>query len=528
MITEASYCRKVSINHRKKYAQFFTPEDISDFMVEWLLDGMNDEAKMLEPAYGLGVFSRSILRKGKKMAINGYDIDDTILEYAKSNLQGTDYNVNLIKENYILSPWSDMYDGIICNPPYLKFHDYDNARLVQTVNEKLNIHLNGFTNIYSLFLLKSISQLKEGGRLAYIVPSEFMNSDYGVEVKRTLLGSGTLRHVITVDFTQCAFDDALTTACIIFCEKSETGYMPRFSKVNNVEELKLALTNYSSYNPAELSPEVKWKQYYGVTESQKYNHLVPFSTFAKVSRGIATGANNYFTFNSSRISLYNIPPSCLIPCICHSIDVRNLVFTKEDFKRLVNSDKTVYLFNGTANENDENVREYINLGIANDINKRYLTSCRTPWYSIENRKPSPIWVSVFNRSGLRFVRNKAGVHNLTTFHCVYINDVVDTDILFAYLITDMAKEIFLDNSRQYGNGLIKFEPNDFNRGNVADLRLLTEEERAFVLKVYEKLNLHTGKDKYYIELLDDLFRHKYSCGGIDIQSYYSKLSTACP
>ncbi len=92
----------------------------------------------------------------------------------------------------------------------------------------------------------------------------------------------------------------------------------------------------------------------------------------------------------------------------------------------------------------------------------------------------------------------------------------------------MAKEIFLDNSRQYGNGLIKFEPNDFNRGNVADLRLLTEEERAFVLKVYEKLNLHTGKDKYYIELLDDLFRHKYSCGGIDIQSYYSKLSTACP
>ena len=44
--------------------------------------------------------------------------------------------------------------------------------------------LSGFTNIYTLFILKSIWQLRKGGRTAYIVPSEFLNSDYGKDVKK--------------------------------------------------------------------------------------------------------------------------------------------------------------------------------------------------------------------------------------------------------------------------------------------------------------------------------------------------------
>ena len=76
----------------------------------------------------------------------------------------------------------------------------------------------------------------------------------------------------------------------------------------------------------------------------------------------------------------------------------------------------------------------------------------------------------------------ANAYNLTTFHCVYnISNEVNTDVLFAYLVTDMAKEIFLENSRQYGNGLVKFEPNDLNKGQVVDLRCLSEDEIQFVL-----------------------------------------------
>lgn len=521
MMTEKEYAGVVGLEHRKRFAQFFTPEVIADFMARWVLDGRK-KADVLEPAFGLGAFSRSLFKQNPKVRVVGYEADATIYNYAAENVAQAGSDVLLYNEDYLRASWEDKYDGIICNPPYLKFHDYDNASLVPLVNEQLGIRLNGFTNLYTLFLLKSISQLRDGGRMAYIVPSEFLNSDYGVEVKRALLRSGVLRHVVVVDFTQCAFDDALTTACILLCHKDGSLSEVRFSHVSDVDQLQASLADYSAWAADQLKPETKWKQYYEGARSADYRHLVPFSTFAKVSRGIATGANDYFTFRESKKELYGIPERCLMRCVCHSTDVHGLFFTDDDFQRLSHSDKAVYLFNGRADVEDEHVRGYISLGEETGADKRYLTASRKPWYAIENRKPSPIWVSVFNRKGLRFVRNIAGVSNLTTFHCVYDAGVVDIDVLFGYLVTNVAKEIFMDNSRQYGNGLVKFEPNDLNKGKAVDLRLLTEEEAQLVSAASQRLQCQGIEDEIIL-LLDSFFREKFTDRRVCLAYYWGLL-----
>lgn len=521
MMTEKEYAGVVGLEHRKRFAQFFTPEVIADFMARWVLDGRK-KADVLEPAFGLGAFSRSLFKQNPKVRVVGYEADATIYNYAAENVAQAGSDVLLYNEDYLRASWEDKYDGIICNPPYLKFHDYDNASLVPLVNEQLGIRLNGFTNLYTLFLLKSISQLRDGGRMAYIVPSEFLNSDYGVEVKRALLRSGVLRHVVVVDFTQCAFDDALTTACILLCHKDGSLSEVRFSHVSDVGQLQASLADYSAWAADQLKPETKWKQYYEGARSADYRHLVPFSTFAKVSRGIATGANDYFTFRESKKELYGIPERCLMRCVCHSTDVHGLIFTDDDFQRLSHSDKAVYLFNGRADVEDEHVRGYISLGEEAGADKRYLTASRKPWYAIENRKPSPIWVSVFNRKGLRFVRNIAGVSNLTTFHCVYDAGVVDIDVLFGYLVTNVAKEIFMDNSRQYGNGLVKFEPNDLNKGKAVDLRLLTEEEAQLVSAASQRLQCQGIEDEIIL-LLDSFFREKFTDRRVCLAYYWGQL-----
>ena len=523
MITEREYIKIVPLEHRKKFAQFFTPEQISDFMANWVLNGRKEKLDILEPAIGLGIFSRSLHKQNPRIQVVGYDIDKIISSYAHNLFTGQDFDVTINNENYLTTSWSEKYDGIICNPPYLKFHDYDNATLIPIVNNKLHIHLNGYTNIYTLFLLKSVIQMKEGGRMAYIVPSEFLNSDYGVEVKRVLLQSGVLRHVIIVDFTKCAFDDALTTACILLCENDKNSENVNFSIIDDVAKLSSSLTEYVSFSSGQLHPEIKWKQYYENTHSSKYRHLVPFATFAKVSRGIATGDNNYFTFNKSKIDSYNIPDTSFCRCICHAVDVKRQIFTDDDFEDISSRDKTVFLFDGCANNHNPFVQSYLRMGESIGVDKKYLTASRSPWYALENRKPSPIWVSVFNRNGLRFVRNKAGVYNLTTFHCVYNIGEIDTDILFAYLVTNVAKEIFLDNSRQYGNGLVKFEPNDLNKGNVVDLRILTADEIAFVLKASERLDYNGDICNQTISILDDFFRAKYSGKQINLLSFSNRL-----
>lgn len=510
MIDEKDYTASVTLSHRKKYAQFFTPEPIADFMATWVLEGRKDEIDILEPAFGLGIFTRSIYKQNSRIKVTGYEIDPNICACAASNLTTTRCNASIHNEDYLTASWADKYSGIICNPPYLKFHDYDNATLVPLANKKLGTRLSGFTNIYTLFLLKSVHQLKNGGRMAYIIPSEFMNSDYGVEVKRALLQSGVLRHIIIVNFTQCAFDDALTTACILLCQRGGEASNILFSRIDRVEQLRSALSEFTAYEPGSLDPKLKWKQYYEHTASSRYAPLVPFSTFAKVSRGIATGANDYFTFKESKAKVFGIPRNCLRHCVCHAADVPGLFFTDEDFKKLAAQEKNAYLFDGCADRQNPCVIEYVRMGEETGMDKRHLTANRQPWYALERRQPAPIWVSVFNRKGLRFVRNLAGAYNLTTFHCIYNTSQIDTDLLFAYLTTDVAKEIFSDNSRQYGNGLVKFEPNDLNKGNVADLRILTQKERSFVHDTSSYLRYTGAQQEHALTILDRFFRERFS------------------
>lgn len=159
-----------------------------------------------------------------------------------------------------------------------------------------------------------------------------------------------------------------------------------------------------------------------------------------------------------------------------------------------------------------NVATYIKNGEREGVHLRHLTSHRKPWFAVEKRHPAPIWVSVFNRSGLRFVRNEAGVANLTTFHCIYpqpsLFNEVTTDLLFAYLISDTAKLIFEDNMREYGNGLKKFEPNDLNKGKMLDLRLLPNEKKKKMERLYYENK--RSKNTEFIHEIDTILRDCFS------------------
>ena len=510
---ESDYVRRTPLEHRKKFAQFFTPESIANLMACWLLQ--NDRLEtVLEPAFGLGIFSRAMLSKKSNIHIKGFDVDDRILSEAQREFEGCQ-NIQLLCEDYMYNDWENKYDGIICNPPYFKFHDYDNKSVIDEIERRMSCKLNGFTNLYTLFLLKSIHQLNQGGRCAYIVPSEFLNSDYGKLVKSHLVKTKTLRHIIVFDFAENVFDDALTTACIILCAKDNRSDKVEFTTVtskNVLAEIEKAILNYPEVRPNSkmfkmeaLDPEVKWKHYYQEQFGLKFRQLVPFSNYAKTVRGIATGANDFFTFNVSKAIEFGIEEKYLLPCVCKCADVKGTLFTEKDFDLLKQADKKVFLLNASDTQ-DPNVVAYLRKGEKEGVDKKYLTASRNPWYALEKRPPAPIWVSVFNRKGLRFVRNKANVSNLTTFHCVYpqkdLFSSVSVDLLFAYLLTDTARLIFEDNSREYGNGLQKFEPNDLNKGMMVDLATLSDGQKNDIISFYEK---HINTNDYcWIEEIDRL------------------------
>lgn len=498
---ENDYVKSTSLAHRKKFAQFFTPFPVADLMARWLVGNANIKT-VLEPAFGLGVFTRAIWFYKKNIIIKGFEIDETIFEYGSKYFHGL-RNINLYLEDYMYNDWDQKYDGIICNPPYFKFHDYDNKSILQEIEKKLKLKLNGFTNLYTLFLLKSIHQLNQNGRCAYIIPSEFLNSDYGKLVKKYLLKSKVLRHIIVIDFEENVFKDVLTTASIILCANDNLTEKIQFSNVKSLRDLSQVvdlIADYPTfsdrkqlYNLSELNPQIKWKAYYQKQNCIKFKNLVPFSTYARVVRGIATGSNKYFVFNQSKAHLFSIKEEGFLPCICRASDVKKAFFMPADFEELKSKDKNVFLLNA-VNSNDSSVINYLKIGEIDGVDKGFLTASRNPWYSLENRPPAPIWVSVFNRTGLRFIRNETSLLNLTAFHCIYPKQTslfseVNVDLLFAYLLTDTARQIFEDNSREYGNGLQKFEPNDINKGQMLNLDILEDEQKKLILNLYWKYRI---------------------------------------
>jgi adenine-specific DNA-methyltransferase len=523
VILEKTYSKKVGISHRKKYAQFFTPEEVAEVMVDWVLKNKSLK-KVLEPAFGLGVFSRLILKQSPNLEIKGFDVDPLIFEDANRSFRDFS-NVNIILEDYLFSDWSNKYDGILCNPPYFKFHDYENKKALKEIRERLKVNLNGFTNIYTLFLLKSIYQLNEGGKAAYIIPSEFLNSDYGTYIKEYLIKSNALKHIIIFDFKENIFDDALTTSAILLLSKDNNSSSVSFTTIENrlqFERIKSQIKNCQTegfskpINNKDLNPNIKWRAYYQEQLSKNYKNLVPFKKVAKVVRGIATGANEYFIFNKEKSERLNISHDSLLPCITKSKDVNSPFFTTKQFEKLVDTNANIYLFNAGKVPTNNNTLNYIALGEKEGINKRFLTSRRNPWFINENRPPSPIWVSVFNRNKVKFIRNEVEISNLTTFHCIYLKtdlfSSIDVDLLFAYLLTDIAGEIFSDNRREYGDGLKKFEPNDLNNGLMLDLSLLTEEEKDDIKTLYYayRESVIKGKEKKpYLEEIEGILKKKY-------------------
>lgn len=520
---EDTYSKETGVQYRRSLGQFFTPFKVAVFMAEWILQNQKGNLRILDPGAGFGVFEKALeyknKRKSKKLKFDLWEIDENISEKLAKIVSSSGIEAKILTNDFLLGSWEEKYDGIIANPPYYKHHYIKNKnKIYKKISNKTFFKFSIQTNIYCWFLIKSMDLLRPGGRLAFIVPSEFLNANYGEKVKAYLMQSGLVIHLINISFKQNIFDNALITSAIVFGEKrKEKNEKINFYNVNDIKEIA-DLSRFLEKHPKKpiavdkLDSKLKWRNYFnGYEKSKQDDRLIPFSKIGHFSRGIATGANQYFTLSKKEKTDNSLPDECLVPCVTKANHIKDIRFTQENFNKLVEANKKVFLFDGEES-NAESCKNYIKKGKDRDIDKRYLTKNREPWYALEKREVSKIWVSVFQRHGLKFIWNETNCVNLTCFHSFYPNKLGEKylDILFLYSNTDFAKKLFDREKREYGNGLEKFEPNDINKALAFDFETLS---RAISEKLREmQTNFLFSADERRKEILkkaDNIFKRAF-------------------
>ncbi len=493
---EKSYLDTVGDDHRKAFGQFFTHPKVADFMVRWVTDSKNRHVH--DPGFGLGAFYDAASRYGVEFTAS--EIDSRVLNYWRN--ANPDSRIDISREDYLLS-WGKTFGNIVCNPPYMRFQKFKNRDLVfHRVEEELGIKLSGYTNSASAFLVKSLSELESSGRLAYIMPLEFLNTGYGTLIKERLTDGAHLAAIISLDCEKDVFPDSITSVGIILYDSSFRYPSVRFFTAKSIESLDSILDQdpVSEVSYGRLVPEAKWLTYFEddlISVSNEKSTTLDY--YGRIIRGIATGANEFFVLRRSDAKRLELSDSDLTRIISKSSQARSPFFTDDDHSDLVNSDEPALLFSPNGGPS-EKAKDYIQSGAQRGFHQRFLTKSRTPWYKTESRLPSPILLGVFARGKFKIVRNESSALNLTCFHGFQPNlsGLSYIDHIFLYLSSAVGQEIISLSARRYGDGLNKFEPNDLNSASVPSPDVFDEMPLSDVDSALEYLR-ETGTTPDYIE-----------------------------
>lgn len=478
---EAIFAALVPHEQRRRLGQFFTPEPIARLMADWV--GANSPSLILDPAVGPGIFPRIMAQRLTTAArMICVDIDSSALDIMQRGLSNSSFlQVEEKLGDFLIMPIVDRFDAIIANPPYLRHHamtyDFD---IFSSIGGSAGLSISRLTNSYILFLLRCATLLKPGGRMCFIVPAEWTNSNFGQPVKEHLLDSGLLRRMAYFNHAADIFGGALTTSCILFMESGHTASQTMPVHYVSSEIALEALTSLDALASAVPDVEVsraalraskKWDSLIRNGETKMPAGFVRLGDLATTKRGIATGANEFFHLPIEQASIAGISARHLQPCVGKAGDVKGHIFTDEDFERLKrNKGRSQLVTFGRELSMAE--RRYVQNGIVQGLHERHLLAARSPWYSMEKRVPAPVWAAVFNREKLRFIYNKARVHNLTTFHGIFPRNISEeqTVALVALLNSPTVQQLASEQVRVYGGGLRKFEPKDLLGIPVPDVR----------------------------------------------------------
>lgn len=484
----------------ERLGQVWTPYPIARFMAAWLhpITGT-----ILDPAVGSGVFLRALcdpVRPTTAQKLVGADLDEAMVESVRAFAPALPTPIETLVGDGLEACRQGPYDGLILNPPYIRHHDVpDEERLLAELDAETGLRFSRLMNLYGIFVLRSALALAPGGRAAILVPSEWLNANFGRALKRFLLLRGLLRGIVAFHFSSQVFSGAMTTAGVLLLANEPDEVPPpiAFLQVESVDELaalepavaqaESALSFGRLYEPSKLDPDAKWRTLF-TSEEAAPTGFVRLGEFARATRGIATGHNAFFLRRGSELDAAGVDRKYFTPCIGRSEYVPAGAFTSEDLSWLEGQDLPIWLLSATPDDvaSDPTLVAFLDSPSGHKARESYLTQHRKVWYVMESRPVAPIWIGTFSRGAVKVVRNQTEALTLACYHIVRPRQPEFADLISAYLRTDRFVRELARQRREYGSGLIKVEPKDLENVLIPDLRTFSKERRQAILRAEKR------------------------------------------
>lgn len=488
---------KKSLLERNKLGQFATPSPLAKEIVQETLKIFDQKnIKLLEPSVGTGSFILNLLDSlppdTNIEKIIGVEKDSLYGEASKEF-----YENILIDLNYIISDFTDLepvekVNLILANPPYVRHHYISNKlELVGKVLDKTGIKLSGLSGLYIYFILLSHDWLEDGGIACWLIPSEFLDVNYGKKLKDYLLKDVTTLKIHRFDTAQSKFSDALVSSAVVWYKKNPPplNHQINFTFGESISDPVIS----KKVNSEDLVNESKWSRF-PQNDIRKDTGEPRLKDYFRISRGIATGENTFFILTKDEVIERNLPFDQFRPILPRPKDLESL-HIQSDSVGLPIVEKQLFVLNTLLTiekikEIYPTLYEYLEEGIKREVNQRHLCKTRKFWYYQEQRKSSLFYCSYIGRakdsgkSPFKFIYNesKAIVNNsyLILYPLPNLEEVLNKYPQLASKIisclNNLDASFMTDEGRIYGGGMQKMEPKELGNVNANAIAKLIANE----------------------------------------------------
>ena len=476
------------LEDRRRLGQFATPFELAQEIISYGLTLQGEkELSFLEPAIGTGSFYSALLVEcGKQSKIlksaTGIELDNDFYS-AACELWG-DTGINLINNDFTKTECSERVNLLISNPPYVRHHyisqEHKTELAAMTKNET-GLSLSRLAGLYCYFVLCAHKWLAPNAICGWLIPSEFMDVNYGSILKQYLLNNVRLLRIHRYNPENCKFDNALVSSCVVWFKNEivTENYDIEFSYGGTHERPEIS----KKIDKNTLEVHRKWTQFpkKDNINRQSYNSSTPvLGDFFTIKRGLATGDNDFFILSKEQIEELSLDMQFFTPILPSPRHLKcDEVFSDKDGYPCL--DTQYILLSCTLPE--DKIREhyptiwnYLNGG-KDTTAQKYLCKNRKVWYFQENRTATPFLCSYMGRgrsehsAPFRFILNHTNAVATNSYLMLYPKAFLGEEITQSpdvlrkiwKILTNITASDLECEGRIYGGGLKKIEPKELSR-----------------------------------------------------------------